>query len=162
MKRRTRRFIGFFQLFSREPRASATAALARGSKRDKGVAFARLAVRSRQGKYNQRMKIFMACPAPAGSRKGNRVTAKRWASILKGLGHRVVIGQDYDGSPADLLVALHARRSYQAVESFRQQHPELPLVVALTGTDFYSEIHRSRKHSRSLKLASQVILLQPA
>jgi hypothetical protein len=40
------------------------------------------------------MNIFMACPAPRQSRKGNRVTAERWAGLLRGLGHRLTIGQD--------------------------------------------------------------------
>ncbi len=57
----------------------------------------------------------MACPAPPHSRKGNRVTAVRWARILRSLGHQLTIGQEYDGTPCDLCIALHARRSYQAV-----------------------------------------------
>src|SRR5438270_9091003 len=99
------------------------------------------------------MKIFMACPAPPHSRKGNRVTAVRWARFLKELGHRPTIGQEYEGAPCDLLVALHARRSYPAVAAFRRLHPHQPLVVALTGTDLYRDLRTSRRARRSLELA---------
>src|SRR5213079_2156166 len=85
--------------------------------------------------YNPGMRIRLACPAPPQSLKGNRVTAVRWARLLRGLGHRVTIGQDYDGTRCDVLVALHARKSYEAVRAYRDLHPDGPLVVALTGTD---------------------------
>lgn len=107
------------------------------------------------------MKIILACPAPPGSRKGNRVTAQRWARLLRELGHRPHIVQNYDGSPCDVLVALHARRSYPAVVAYRQLHPKGPLVVALTGTDLYRDLRASRRAPRSLDLADRLVLLQP-
>ncbi len=107
------------------------------------------------------MKIFMACPAPPRSRKGNRVTAVRWAGFLKDLGHRVTIGQEYDGSAHDLLIALHARRSFPAVQAFHRRYPDRPLVVALTGTDLYRDIHTSARAARSLELADRLVALQP-
>jgi putative glycosyltransferase (TIGR04348 family) len=107
------------------------------------------------------MKIFMACPAPPGSLKGNRVTAVRWAGLLKDLGHRVTIGQEYDGAPYGLLIALHARRSFPAAQAFRRHHPDRPLVVALTGTDLYRDIHTSARAARALELADRLVVLQP-
>ena len=59
----------------------------------------------------------MACPAPPRSLKGNRVTAVRWARIIRGLGHRLTIGRELDGRPYDLLVALHARKSHAGCHS---------------------------------------------
>jgi putative glycosyltransferase (TIGR04348 family) len=106
------------------------------------------------------MRIFMACPAPPHSRKGNRVTAERWARFLRELGHRVAIAQQYQGEPCDLLVALHARRSFPAVRAFRKAHPERPLIVALTGTDLYRDLPRSRPATRSLELADRLVVLQ--
>ncbi|MCI0459373.1 MAG: TIGR04348 family glycosyltransferase [Gemmataceae bacterium] len=102
----------------------------------------------------------MACPAPPHSRKGNRVTAERWARFLRGVGHRVTIGQEYQGEPCDLLIALHARRSYPAVRAFRKLHPDRPLIVALTGTDLYRDLPRSRPALRSLELADRLVVLQ--
>ena len=107
------------------------------------------------------MNIRLVTPAPKGSRYGNRVTALRWARILRDLGHRVTIAQDYDGSPCDLLVALHARRSAGPVALFRELHPELPLVLTLTGTDLYGDIRDSRSAQRSLELATRIVVLQP-
>jgi putative glycosyltransferase (TIGR04348 family) len=107
------------------------------------------------------MNICLVTPAPVGSRKGNRVTALRWAHILRGLGHRVAVRQVYRGERCNLLVALHASRSAESVRRFRELHPDGPLVVALTGTDLYDQIHTSAEARRSLELASRLILLQP-
>ncbi len=107
------------------------------------------------------MKIFLACPAPPRSRKGNRVTALRWARILRSLGHRLTVGQQFDGGSHDLLIALHARRSHEAVRDYRQLEPQGPLVVALTGTDLYRDIHSSRQAQLSLEWADRLVVLQP-
>jgi putative glycosyltransferase (TIGR04348 family) len=107
------------------------------------------------------MRIFMACPAPPHSRKGNRVTAVRWARLLRSLGHRLSIVQEYDGSPCDVLIALHARRSFEAVRRYRRIHRDGPLVVALTGTDLYRDLRTSRRAQRSLDMADRLVLLQP-
>jgi len=103
----------------------------------------------------------MACPAPPTSRKGNRVTATRWATLLESLGHTVTIAEEYDGGPYDLLIALHARKSHAAVQRFHRLHPDKPLVVALTGTDLYRDVHTSRSAQLSLEWADLLIVLQP-
>ncbi len=107
------------------------------------------------------MKILLVTPAPPGSRKGNRVTALRWARLLRQLGHRVAIRQQYSRERCDLLIALHARRSAPAVEAYRHAYPERPLVVALTGTDLYEDIRSDPAARRVLRLASRLVLLQP-
>jgi putative glycosyltransferase (TIGR04348 family) len=107
------------------------------------------------------MRICIACPAPPRSRKGNRVTALRWARILNRLGHRVTIGPADEAPACDLLVALHARRSYEAARQFRQRYPQRPLLVALTGTDLYRDIRTSRHAQQSLEMADRLLVLQP-
>jgi len=107
------------------------------------------------------MKIGIITPAPARSRYGNRITALRWAGILRGLGHRVSISQQYDNKELDLLIALHARRSYSSIKRFRRQHRDSPIIVALTGTDVYRDIHTSRRAQQSLRLVDRIVVLQP-
>jgi len=107
------------------------------------------------------MLIRMVCPAPPGSLYGNRVTAERWARILRSLGHRVAIASAYEDEPCDVLIALHARRSAEAVFQFDQRFPGKPLIVALTGTDLYRDIHRSPRANRALEAAGRIVALQP-
>ena len=107
------------------------------------------------------MRIGIVTPAPPDSLHGNRITALRWAMILRGLGNSVSIVQTYDGKPYDLLVALHARKSHPAVINFRRQNPEGPVIVALTGTDVYRDIRTSRAARESLDLATRIVVLQP-
>jgi putative glycosyltransferase (TIGR04348 family) len=102
----------------------------------------------------------MACPAPAKSRKGNRVTAVRWARLLRQLGHRVVIEQEYRDGSCDLLIALHARKSFASARRFCELHPRAPLIVALTGTDLYRDIRTSKRAWYSLQIAKRLIVLQ--
>jgi glycosyltransferase involved in cell wall biosynthesis len=90
------------------------------------------------------------------------VTALRWAAILRDLGHRVLLEEEWKGRRCDALVALHARRSYPSIARFHEAHPELPLILALTGTDLYGDIHTDPDAQRSLELADRIILLQPA
>jgi len=107
------------------------------------------------------MQIEIVTPAAAGSTTGNRITAERWAKILRGLGHRVSISPRHDGSSPDILVALHARRSHSSVLRFRRDHPQTPLVLALTGTDVYRDLQRNGRARKSLDLADRIIVLQP-
>jgi putative glycosyltransferase (TIGR04348 family) len=82
--------------------------------------------------------------------------------MLGGLGHSVVVASEYGGRPCDVLVALHARKSAPSVERFHDEHPDRPIVLALTGTDLYDEIRTSPDARRSLELATRLIVLQPA
>ncbi len=81
--------------------------------------------------------ITLVTPAPPGSRAGNRATAERWAGLLEQVGMRVSVVTEYGGETTDLLIALHAWRSHEAVRTYRQHHPDGPLLVVLTGTDVY-------------------------
>jgi putative glycosyltransferase (TIGR04348 family) len=107
------------------------------------------------------MNIRLVTPARRGSRRGNRLTAIRWACLLRTLGHRVVLEEAYQGGPCDVLVALHARRSFESVARFRRERPRAPLILALTGTDLYGDIHTDANAKASLELASRLVVLQP-
>ena len=106
------------------------------------------------------MKILLVTPAPPGSQKGNRITALRWRRLMRQLGHQVTIAPPDTTASGDVLVALHARRSAAAIQKFSQESPQRPIVLALTGTDLYHDIHRSAVARRSLELADRLVLLQ--
>ncbi len=106
------------------------------------------------------MRIVLITPAPPRSRAGNRVTALRWARLFRELGHRVDLDQNYHGQTCDLLVALHARRSAGSVARYRHRHPTGRLIVAMTGTDLYRDLPRSRRAARSLDQADAIVVLQ--
>lgn len=100
-------------------------------------------------------------PAPPGSHSGNRATAERWARRLVELGYDSRVTQAWSGEPADVLVALHATRSFASVERFHRQRPDAPIVVALTGTDLYVDLPKSAETLRSIQLATRLVTLQP-
>jgi putative glycosyltransferase (TIGR04348 family) len=105
------------------------------------------------------MMIQVVTPAPPGSRSGNRITAERWGAILSSLGHEVKIVERRQGEPCDLLVALHARKSAEAVRTCRENSPATPIVLALTGTDLYRDIHENAEARASLDHATFLVTL---
>lgn len=106
------------------------------------------------------MKIALITPAGRESKSGNRNTAVRWARFLRELGHRVSIQTEWDGSAADLMLALHARRSHISIKRYATLFPEHPLIVTLTGTDLYRDIQFDVNAQESLRLATRLIVLQ--
>src|SRR5215471_20681145 len=91
------------------------------------------------------MKVRLITPTLSNIRNGNQVTALRYARILKRLGHQVSIQARYDGESCDLLIALHALKSSNAIRRFSQHNPMSPIVVVLTGTDLYKDLKQSGK-----------------
>jgi len=106
------------------------------------------------------VKIALITPAAPRSRYGNRNTAARWAGLLRELGHRVAVQVTWDGAPAHLMIALHARRSHDSMIRFRAAFPERPLVLALTGTDLYRDIRSDASARLSMAVADRLIVLQ--
>jgi putative glycosyltransferase (TIGR04348 family) len=106
------------------------------------------------------MKVCLVTPAPPGSRSGNRVTALRWARILRVLGHPVRVLEEYRGERCDLLIALHALRSFPSMVRYRADHPEAPLILALTGTDLYGFIKTHAEARLALNMATRLVVLQ--
>ena len=107
------------------------------------------------------MRIEIVTPAPPRSRAGNRVTALRWAKLLRELGHGVAVHERWSGRTVDVLVALHAEKSADSIERCVARAPRTPIVVAMTGTDIYGPLERSRAALASLELARRIVVLQP-
>jgi putative glycosyltransferase (TIGR04348 family) len=80
--------------------------------------------------------------------------------MLRALGHQVRVSVRWDGRAADAMIALHARRSHDAVVRFRERFPALPIAVVLTGTDLYRDIRSDRDAQASLALADRLVVLQ--
>ncbi len=110
-------------------------------------------------KRNPDMTIALVTPARLGSLTGNSITAVRWASILRNLGHAVSITHEYKGEPADFLIALNAYRSAASIQRFSDQHSDRPLVVALTGTDLYRFMDSHREETlHSVEAADRLVV----
>jgi putative glycosyltransferase (TIGR04348 family) len=108
-------------------------------------------------------RIVIASPAMAQQNNGNWQTASRWASFLEGHYAVDIVPQWQAGdAPADLLIALHARRSAPSLAAFTQAFPRRPSVLVLTGTDLYRDIGTDASAQASLRHASALVLLQPA
>jgi putative glycosyltransferase (TIGR04348 family) len=61
----------------------------------------------------------------------------------------------------DAMIALHARRSYDSIARFRKRRADGGLLLALTGTGVYRDIHTDEHAQRSLALADEMVVLQP-
>jgi len=108
------------------------------------------------------MKIMIVTPAPPESTLGNSVTARRWRDMLMDLGHDVDLGSELAGDKYDLLIALHAERSHDAVRSFRDHAPDSPIVVVMTGTDLYLSLPEgSSRALASIEIADRIAVLHP-
>jgi putative glycosyltransferase (TIGR04348 family) len=105
------------------------------------------------------MNIALVTPAAPHTRYGNRNTAVRWARMLRATGHRVRVEVEWDGRPAEAMIALHARRSHDSIRRYAQAHPDRPLVVVLTGTDLYRDIAHDADAQASLELATRLVVL---
>jgi putative glycosyltransferase (TIGR04348 family) len=106
------------------------------------------------------MRIALITPYGAAHRNGNWHTAARWTRFLREAGHTVRVQVEWDDRPADLMLALHARRSFPSVRAFAERFPSRPLLLALTGTDLYRDIHEDRDAQQALELAHRIIVLQ--
>lgn len=113
-----------------------------------------------------RPSIVIVTPASASANNGNWQTARRWAHFLSPA-YRVRLADRWDADDvdhgvdgdADLLIALHARRSAPSVAAWRAAHPTRPLLLVLTGTDLYRDIHHDAGAQRSLALADALVVL---
>jgi len=73
---------------------------------------------------------------------------------------QVIVQTRWDGTPADAMIALHARRSADSIARFRAGSSGGRLAVVLTGTDLYRDLPASPEAARSLDAADRIVVLQ--
>ena len=108
-----------------------------------------------------KLRIVIASPASAQENNGNWQTASRWAGFLHD-DYAVEIVPEWQAGDADLLIALHARRSAPSLAAFASAYPARPSVLVLTGTDLYRDIGTDASAAAALSRARALVLLQPA
>ena len=109
--------------------------------------------------------VVLVSPAMAESNNGNWHTAHRWANFLSN--HCDIALLPHWPSPSlqrtpEAMVALHARRSAASIRAWAEAWPGKPLIVVLTGTDLYRDIHTDAEAQQSLALATHLVVLQDA
>ncbi|MFT7668877.1 MAG: putative glycosyltransferase (TIGR04348 family) [Planctomycetota bacterium] len=107
------------------------------------------------------MRILIVTPAAKGTRLGNRVTALRVAGLLRYLGHKVRVRSNWEADGSDVLFALHARKSAEALNQSRGSATTQKRVLILTGTDVYGDLEKDTVAQESLRIADRVVVLQP-
>lgn len=106
------------------------------------------------------VRVEIVTPKGPASGSGNWTTADRWAMLLRESGHEAAVSGSWQDGETEILISLHARRSHDSIARFAAAHPDRPLVVALTGTDLYREIHEDTAARESLNLAWRLVVLQ--
>ncbi len=101
---------------------------------------------------------MIVTPALAAANNGNWHTARRWAGMLSAA-YRVRLATGWAQGDEALMIALHARRSADAVARWRAARPAAPLVLVLTGTDLYRDIAVDASAQASLQAADRLVVL---
>jgi putative glycosyltransferase (TIGR04348 family) len=107
--------------------------------------------------------ICIVSPGTAGDNNGNWHTADRWAHFLRDR-YDVRIQDRWSAGDAlpDLMILLHARRSAPSLAEFVARRATQPVLLLLTGTDVYHDIHHDADARSALALADALAVLQPA
>lgn len=74
--------------------------------------------------------------------------------------YRIIVQTAWDGTGADAMIALHARRSAESVRRFRASARDRPIALVLTGTDLYRDLAAGGETAHSLDLADRLVVLQ--
>jgi putative glycosyltransferase (TIGR04348 family) len=111
---------------------------------------------------SQKTRVTIVSPALRAANNGNWRTADRWARFLRPRFGVEVCGAWTPQTMPQCLIALHARRSADAIERHADVLPDSPRVVVLTGTDLYRDLPGDARARRSLDLATHLVVLQEA
>ena len=109
-------------------------------------------------------RVLIISPALAAANNGNWQTARRWSDALAS-SYRVEVRTGWGeadaaaeaAEPPALMIALHARRSAEAIAGFARTGR--PVILVLTGTDLYRDLQTDPQAQRSLALATHRVVL---
>jgi putative glycosyltransferase (TIGR04348 family) len=104
--------------------------------------------------------VCIVTPGTREANNGNWRTAVRWAGLLRDR-FRIILQSEWDATPADALIALHAGRSAASIRAFAERAPARPIALVLTGTDIYRDYPASAAVNASLESAHRIVALQP-
>ena len=110
-------------------------------------------------------RVRIVSPSSSAANNGNWHTAARWRRFLAPVARVDIVGvdgDDVDDGHADLMIALHARRSAAPIARWRERSADAPLVLVLTGTDLYRDLDVDAGARHSLECASRIVVLQEA
>lgn len=107
------------------------------------------------------MQVVIVSPALSDANNGNWQTARRWRRALASLA-RVRVTRHWPDEEADrddAMIALHARRSADAIAAWHGRHGSRGLAVVLTGTDLHRDIGNDARALESLGAAQILVVL---
>jgi putative glycosyltransferase (TIGR04348 family) len=104
-------------------------------------------------------RVCIVSPALAASNNGNWQTASRWQRFLAPVCAAEIRAAWQGDDDGEVLIALHARRSADSIERFRERWPDGPIALVLTGTDLYRDLDSDARARHSLECASAIVVL---
>jgi putative glycosyltransferase (TIGR04348 family) len=108
-------------------------------------------------------RVCIVSPAGPAANNGNWHTAARWQRFLEPVAEVEIRAPYDDAIDGEVLIALHARRSAEAIARWRARDAKAPVVLVLTGTDLYRDLDRGDVEAlHSLQCASRIAVLQEA
>ena len=75
-------------------------------------------------------RVCIVSPALADANNGNWHTAARWQRFLASTAAVEIVASGAEDGAADLLIALHARRSAASIARWRERRPKAPIVLS--------------------------------
>ncbi len=90
-------------------------------------------------------EIDIASPYPLSRNGGNGRTVERYERFLQEAGYSVQVLLPGEEPLGDILIALHAGRSLEAVREYRLREAVGGCAVVLTGTDLYQDLPRGER-----------------
>jgi len=103
-------------------------------------------------------RLVIVTPGLRQANNGNWQTAHRWARMLAPR-WRVTLTDRWQGGDEHVMIALHARRSAPSIAAWREMRGPAPLLLVLTGTDLYRDIHQDAQAQASLTFADALVVL---